>query len=91
MAAHFIRTLGIHPPGAMVRLDCGEIAVVSKRGQRGDTAGVHSLLTQSGYPLPYPYKRETSNERYAIREPLQVKNEDIPFNMQQIWGKAASL
>ena len=91
MAAHFIRTLGVHPPGALVKLHSGEIAVVSKRGQNGAAPVVHALLTPRNYPLPYPYKRETSNERYGIREPLQVKNEDIPFNMQQIWGKAASL
>lgn len=90
-AAHFIRTLGIHPPGALVRLVSGEIAVVSKRGQNKAPAVVHSLLTQYSNPLPYPYKRETNNERYGIKGPLQVVNEDIPFNMQQIWRQAASL
>ena len=91
IAAHFIRTLGVHPPGALVKLHSGEIAVVTKRGQNGSTPIVHALLTPRIYPLPYPYKRETDNERYGIRESFHVKNEDIPFNMQQIWGKAASL
>lgn len=91
MAAHFIRTLGVHPPGAMVKLHSGETAVVSKRGQNKAQTIVHALLTQRNDPLPYPHKRETNNERYGIREPIQVKNEGIPFTMQQIWGKEASL
>jgi len=90
MAAHFIRILGIYPPGAFVKLESGEVAVVTKRSKNSSTPVVHALLAPRGYPLPYPHKRETDNPRYAIREPLRPDWENIPFTMQHIWGKEAS-
>lgn len=90
MAALFIRMLGIYPPGAFVKLDNGEIAVVTKRTKNATTPVVHSLLAPRGYALPYPHRRETDNQRYAIREPVRPDWANIPFTMQQIWGKEAS-
>lgn len=91
LAAHFIRTLGIYPPGAFVKLRSGETAVVSHRGKNGGAVVAHALIGAFGAPLPYPHKRETDNERYEIREALHVNVQDIPFNMQQIWGVQASI
>lgn len=91
LAAHFIRTLGIYPPGAFVKLRSGEIAVISHRAKSGGAVIAHALIGAFGAPLPYPHKRETENERYAIREALHVNPQDIPFNMQQIWGAEASI
>jgi len=89
-AAHFIRILGIYPPGAFVKLRNGEIGVVSHRSINGSALVVHALIGPFGLPLPYPHKRETNNERYEIREPLHVNQADIPFSMKQIWGTEAS-
>ncbi len=90
-AAHFIRTLGIYPPGAFVKLQSGEIAVVSHRGKvQGDGPIAHALIGPFGAPLPFPHKRETSNDRYEIRTAVHVNEADIPFNMFQIWGVEAA-
>jgi HD-GYP domain-containing protein (c-di-GMP phosphodiesterase class II) len=90
MAAHLIRLLGIYPPGAFVKLNNGETAIVSKRTKNSTTPIVHSLLTQRGFPLPFPHRHETENPHYTIREPVRVDWAHIPFTMQHIWGKEAS-
>lgn len=91
LVAHFIRTLGIYPPGAFVKLQSGEIAVVSHRSKK-QGAGIiaHALIGPFGAPLAFPHKRETGNERYEIRLPVHVSQTDIPFSMHQIWGAEAA-
>lgn len=86
MAAHFIRTLGIYPPGTFVKLQCGETAIVSHRGKNSAAPVAHSLIGPFGAPMPYPHKRDTDNPRYAIREAVSLDQDNISFTMQQIWG-----
>jgi HD-GYP domain-containing protein (c-di-GMP phosphodiesterase class II) len=90
MAANFVRVLGIYPPGSFVKLASGEIAIVTKRTKNSRAPIVHALLAPRGSPLPFPHKRETEHERYAIREAVRPDWSIIPFNMQHIWGKEAS-
>lgn len=90
MAANFVRVLGIYPPGSFVKLASGEIAIVTKRTKNSRAPIVHALLAPRGSPLPFPHKRETEHERYAIREAVRPDWSIIPFTMQHIWGKEAS-
>lgn len=86
LAAHFIRTMGVYPPGTFVKLRSGETAVVSYRGKNGAKPIAHALIGPFGAPLPYPHRRDTGHERYEIREALAVEEGNIAFNMQHIWG-----
>jgi HD-GYP domain-containing protein (c-di-GMP phosphodiesterase class II) len=91
LAGFFIKTLGIYPPGTPVRLQNGEIGVVVNKGPSGTTPAVKVMIDPRGAPLGFPLRRDTDDKRYAIREAVRLKPEDIPFSMQALWGEEASL
>jgi HD-GYP domain-containing protein (c-di-GMP phosphodiesterase class II) len=86
---HFQRELGDFPPGSLVRLQNGEIGVVSRRA--GDCLQVHCLRTPSGAALSPAELRRTGDESCAIAEALSEDQASIRFSMKQIWGLQASL
>lgn len=91
LAPHFIKVLGIYPPGSLVRLQNGEIGVVSQRGDSATTPCVHALVGPRGTPLAIPIKRDTAREGFAISEALSQEEANVRFSMQQVWGKEARL
>ena len=58
---------GLHPPGAWVKLACGEIALVMKR-QPNPKAPlvVISLVNREGLPLAVPAPRNTALPKYQV-------------------------
>lgn len=58
---------GLHPPGAWVKLECGETALVMKR-QSNPRAPltVVSLINRDGMPLAVPALRRTSVPKYLV-------------------------
>jgi hypothetical protein len=58
---------GLHPPGAWVKLACGEIALVMKR-QPNPAAPliVVSLVNREGLPLAVPAVRNTALPKYKV-------------------------
>lgn len=58
---------GLHPPGAWVKLACGEIALVMKRAP-SPTAPliVVSLVNREGLPLSVPALRNTALPKYKV-------------------------
>lgn len=91
LAAYFIKELGPTPPGSCVRLQNGEIGVVTRRGTAPATPVVHAFIGPRGAPLSFPIQRDTSKELYAIRETLASDQAMLPFSMQQLWGEEAAL
>ena len=91
LATMFIRELGTYPTGSFVRLENGEICVVSGKGSTTTTPVVHALIGPRGAPLSFPIKRDTSMPLYTIREVLREDQANIRFNMQQVWGDNARL
>ena len=91
LAAYFIKVLGIYPPGTLVRLNNGEIGVVSRKGEGATTPIVHALVGPSGVLLSIPVRRDTANEPFTIKEALHADQANIRFSMQQVWGDEASL
>lgn len=91
LATTFIRELGIYPIGTYVRLQSGEIGVVTGRGPSTTTPKVHVLIGPRGAPLAQPFKRDTEKQLYAIRDVLTEDQASLRFSMQQLWGSAAAL
>ena len=91
LAPFFIHELGMYPPGTHVRLQNGEIGVVTRKGHQVSTPIVHALLAPGGAPLSFPIQRDTSKTLFAIREALYPSQADVRFSMQQLWGKEARL
>jgi HD-GYP domain-containing protein (c-di-GMP phosphodiesterase class II) len=91
LAGHFVKELGIYPPGALVRLNNGETGVVTKKGESTTTPIVHALVGPRGVPLSIPVKRDTASEMFAIKETLSEEEANVRFSMHQVWGDAAKL
>jgi len=91
LAAYFIKELGAYPPGTFVRLQNGEIGVVTRRGKTAPTPVVHSFIGPRGAPLSFPIQRDTTKELYVIRDTLSGEQAALRFSMQQLWGDEAAL
>jgi HD-GYP domain-containing protein (c-di-GMP phosphodiesterase class II) len=91
LAAYFIREIGNYPPGTFVRLQNGEIGVVTRKGKTATTPVVHALIGPRGAPLAFPIKRDSGKDLYAIREPLSGEQAALRFSLQQLWGDEAAL
>jgi type II secretory pathway pseudopilin PulG len=66
LVSMLIKIVGIYPPGTYVRLACGEIAVVVRRGVNAHTPRVCSLMSTAGMPLGEPVPRDTTLSKFAI-------------------------
>lgn len=87
----FIRELGTYPIGTFVRLENGEIGVVTSKGATTTTPYVHALIGPRGAPLAMSIKRDTQKSLMAIREVLHRDQVPVRFTMRQLWGEMASL
>lgn len=90
LAAHFIKEIGIYPPGTIVKLTTGEVGIVSHQAGKSNTPYVHAIIGPRGAPLGAAIRRDTSHEQYAIREVVDAKKLGLRVNMVTIWGKEAA-
>ena len=91
LASLMIRELGIYPIGTFVKLVNGEVGVVTHKGVNSTTPHVLALLGPRGAELPVPVRRDTRVELHTIREVLSAQQVGIVFQLQHIWGRAASV
>jgi HD-GYP domain-containing protein (c-di-GMP phosphodiesterase class II) len=91
LAAYFVKEVGTYPPGSFVRLQNGEIGVVTGKGASPSTPIVHAIIGPRGAPLSFPIKRETTKQLHGIREAVSAEQASLRFSMQQLWGQEAAL
>lgn len=89
LTACFIRELGTYPTGTFVRLESGELGVVTGCSTNATAPLVHVLLGADGVPLPTPLRRATMRPRYAVRELISEEPAALRVDMQQLWGAEA--
>lgn len=87
LAAVFMREVGIYPPGSVVALANGEVAVVIKRTLNPAQPVVRSLRAPSGVRHAQPPKRLTSKSAYAIRSALDTELAR-DFDLVALWPPA---
>ncbi|MES2257580.1 MAG: HD domain-containing phosphohydrolase [Pseudomonadota bacterium] len=96
LADHFASQLGQYPPGSLVRLQNGEIGVVTQR-DGGGHLHIHCLRDASGKPMRdaggtlLVALRHSGDPDCAIAAVLSEDEADVRFSMKQIWGEQASL
>ncbi len=90
LVSTFIKELGIFPIGTFVRLENGEIGVVTAKGSSTTTPIVDALVGPRGAPLDAVIKRDTSKTLHGIREVLTEHQAAIGFNLDQLWGPVAA-
>ena len=91
MAAVLIRELGAYPIGTLVKLEDGEVGVVTGKGETAMTPCVHAVLNPRGVALTVAIKRDTSKSPHSIREVLRRDQLNLKFTMRLLWGEIASL
>jgi hypothetical protein len=70
LAGRFIREVGIYPPGALVRLENNEIAIVWRRGERAGKPTVRCVFDRFGKTEVARPERDTSQPGLGITESL---------------------
>lgn len=68
--AALIKSVGLYPPGTLVRLANGEEGVVVKRGASATEPLVAALIGKSGNPLTEPVPRDTRLASQAVSQSL---------------------
>ena len=91
LAHQFIKAIGVFPTGTPVRLENGEIAVVTQRGGRANAPHVCSVIGPRGAPLVVPIPRDTGRTFYAVREVVDWAELGALPSMQALWGKVAAI
>lgn len=82
--AALIKTLGLYPPGSLVRLASGEVGIVFKRGHNATEPLVASLLGKSGAPLSEPVQRDTRLATQAVSASLAPHELKLLVNMERL-------
>ena len=91
LASQFIKAIGVFPPGTPVRLENGEIAVVTERGETAAQPVVSSIIGPRGMPLAVPVKRDTMRPTYGVREVVDWNEVGALPPMLALWGKHGAL
>ncbi|MDC8784927.1 HD-GYP domain-containing protein [Roseateles koreensis] len=82
--ATLIKTLGLYPPGSLVRLANGEVGMVFKRGHSATEPMVAALLGKSGNPLSEPVPRDTRLTTQAVAGSLAPHELKLLVNMERL-------
>lgn len=82
--AAVIKTLGLYPPGSLVRLVNGEVGMVFKRGHSASEPVVAALLGKSGNPLSEPVPRDTRLPTQAIETSLAPQQLKLRVSMERL-------
>lgn len=65
-----VKTIGVHPPGSLVQLASGEVAVAIRRPAKGTQPLVATLSDRHGKPVGETNRRDTAQAEYAVTGPL---------------------
>jgi HD-GYP domain-containing protein (c-di-GMP phosphodiesterase class II) len=77
LAMAVIRTVGVHPPGSLLKLRSGEVAVAIRRPVSGKHPLVATLSDPSGRPNSQTHRRDTAQPEFTVQGPF-VDNKLFP-------------
>ncbi|RYF07657.1 MAG: phosphohydrolase [Comamonadaceae bacterium] len=82
--AALVKTVGVYPPGAFVRLANQEVGVVLRRGNSATTPRVAVVLNRSGMPTGEPIPRDTAQPQWKIAAPVAQRDVRAQFPLQRL-------
>lgn len=85
LAGLLVKCVGIYPPGSIVALANGDIAVVVKRTQNANQPVVRCVKTHQNEVLERPRKRLTSEPAYAITRLVSSRELDLVIDPALLW------
>ena len=89
-ALALITEFGAHPPGSLVRLFSGEVAVVVRRTADTSAPQVAVLAGRRGEPLDEPLLLEASGRDRGIAGPADAKALRVRISAERLYADAAS-
>jgi HD-GYP domain-containing protein (c-di-GMP phosphodiesterase class II) len=90
LAPHFIKLIGIHPPGIAVLLKSGEIGIVLKQGTVAGSAVVRIAVNSAEMPVQKIIVRETQDPQFAIVKQVHADMAGANLHMSRFWGQVAA-
>jgi len=82
------KELGMYPPGAVVRLANGEIAVVKERSAKTKELQVFSVYDSSGMPFISPRQRDVKLDEYVVKAPVAYSEcRSVATIIRRLWTK----
>ncbi|MES2150481.1 MAG: HD domain-containing phosphohydrolase [Pseudomonadota bacterium] len=87
----FVKLIGAYPPGSLVRLRSGEVAVVARRADDSGRPALYALRGANGKAIAPPEPCDNASADCAIEEALHEDQAGVRFSMKAIWGELASL
>lgn len=85
LAASLVREVGLYPPGTLVQLANGEVAISIKRTLHASQPVVRAILNASGIPLPAMPKRLTSQPSHEIVQVLPPGRLPASVDLNRLW------
>jgi HD-GYP domain-containing protein (c-di-GMP phosphodiesterase class II) len=88
LAVYIVKELGVYPPGVFVKLQSGELAIVTHRGINPKAPVVKVVVGPRGAPYDKPVERKTDIREYEI---LDVVERDmiVKIDLHKLWGYEA--
>lgn len=85
-ALALITEFGLHPPGSLVRLHDGEVAVVVRRTADSDAPRVAVLMGRGGEPLDEPLLLEASGRDRGIAGPAEGHRLRVRIDPERLYA-----
>ncbi|MDD2712311.1 MAG: HD domain-containing protein [Simplicispira sp.] len=82
--AAIVKTLGVYPPGAFVRLASQEVGLVLKRGSTATTPRVAVLLNRDDMPTGEMIPRDTSLPAWKIVGAVAQRNVRVNISLERL-------
>lgn len=82
--AALVKTLGVYPPGAFVRLASQEVGVVVRRGPTATTPRVAVVTNRDGMPTGEPIPRDTGMAPWKITAGVAFKDVRVSLPLDRL-------
>jgi hypothetical protein len=90
ISSALIKELGIYPPGDLVKLANGEIAVVMRRTDHAKCPIVAAITDGAGHPTVHTAQRDTNQPEYAIVSSVADKSLVARMPPERVYGYASA-
>lgn len=87
LAALMVKEFGLYPPGTLVKLASGEVAVAVRRGTSGNTPIVSALMNRHGDALGSPIRRDTASAEHAVTGPVSAQVLRVKLSPHQLYDR----
>ena len=85
LAVFIVKELGVYPPGAFVKLQNGELAIVIHRSNNPKAPTVKAVVGPRGAPFDKPIPRKTDIREHEILDVVE-RDTIVKIDLHKLWG-----